>query len=375
MTEKLSTAELRRLNRRNVYQYFYAADEPKTKQEVSTALHLSLPTVTQNLRDLADAGLIAYAGLVDSTGGRRARTMQIVPQARIALGVELSPKHMRLTAIDLLAKEVAYEQIPCVFSNGGDYRDRIAAAIEQFLDKARLDRTRLLGVGITLPGIIDEERGVIEVAPVLGVRKMNLSLLTEQIPYPVYVENDASAGGYAEWFNRVGLDSMAYLFVGKGVGGALLFGGKPYAGVNRRAGEFGHMCIVPGGRACSCGQRGCLEAYCSTSRLSDDLGLQTEDFFRALNEGNEDYFALWQQYLDDLSRGINSIRMMLDCDVVLGGVLTPYLEEYLPDLRTRLRALNSWGDDGSYFSLGKCGSKANCVGAALHFVAAFLRSQ
>ena len=82
------------------------------------------------------------------------------------------------------------------------------------------------GVGITLPGIIDEENGMIEVVPVFGLRKMRLSLLTELLPYPVFVENDANAGGFAEWWNHASFETMAYLFIGKGVGGALLIDGK-----------------------------------------------------------------------------------------------------------------------------------------------------
>lgn len=364
----MSTAELRKRNRKNVYHYFYNAESPRTKQDVAAALHLSLPTVTQNLRDLMDAGLIEYVGLDDSTGGRRARTMQLAADTRFSIGVELSPKHIRIIAIDLLAREIAFQRIACPFSKDANYRQQLLAGVEDFLDAFGLDRDRLLGVGVTLPGIINEARGLIEVAPILGIRKMSLSLLTELFPYPVFVENDASAGGYAEWWNRSDLDSMAYLFLGKGVGGALLIGGKPYAGTNRRSGEFGHMGIVPDGRPCSCGKRGCFEAYCSVSRLTDDLNVQIEDFFEELHAGNTDYFDIWKQYMDFLAVGINSIRMVLDCDVVLGGMIAPFMEDYLPDIRTRLAGLNSFGDDGRYLHLGKCRAKANCIGVALHFV-------
>ena len=76
-SRKISTAELRRQNRNNIYRYFYDAQTPKTKQDIANDLSLSLPTVTQNLRELMDAGLIEYAGLIDSNGGRRARSMQM----------------------------------------------------------------------------------------------------------------------------------------------------------------------------------------------------------------------------------------------------------------------------------------------------------
>lgn len=373
-SRKISTAELRRQNRNNIYRYFYDAQTPKTKQDIANDLSLSLPTVTQNLRELMDAGLIEYAGLIDSNGGRRARSMQMCADVQFAVGIELSPKHIRLAAVNLRADVIAYEKIACPFGNDVSYRQRMARALEEFLDRFSLDRGRLLGVGITLPGIIDEENGMIEVVPVFGLRKMRLSLLTELLPYPVFVENDANAGGFAEWWNHASFGTMAYLFIGKGVGGALLIDGKPYVGVQRRSAEFGHMCIASNGKVCSCGRHDCLEAYCSTARLSDDLDISVEDFFRGLHEGNERYFAVWKNYLDALSVGINNIRMMMDCPVVVGGTITPYLEEYLPDLVARLSMRSSFDDDGSYLHLGRCGDRANCVGVALRFIADFMKS-
>ncbi len=372
MTYKLSTAELRKRNRSNVYHFFYQADAPKTKQDVVQALTLSLPTVTQNLQELLENGLIEDAGLTASTGGRRARALRLSPHAKFAAGLSLSPEGIQLIAIDLKANEIAYQQIDSRFSNERAYWKELSEAVEDFFNAFSLDREKLLGIGITLPGVVDDKNGMIETAPVLGIRRMQLSLLTEMLPYPAAVENDASAAGYAEWWNRSGQNSMAYLFLGKGVGGALLIDGKPYAGANHRSGEFGHMCIVPDGALCRCGQQGCLEAYCSVSRLTDDLGIPLDVFFHKLSQGEETCFKVWQSYVDHLATGIHSIRMALDCDVVLGGLLTPYLPAFLPDLRAKLRAKNPFGEDGGYLQLGKCGSKSNCIGAALHFVDEFL---
>ena len=85
-------------------------------------------------------------------------------------------------------------------------------------------------------------------------------------------------------------------------------------------------------------------------------------------------YEFWKNYLDALSVGINNIRMMMDCPVVVGGTITPYLEEYLPDLVARLSMRSSFDDDGSYLHLGRCGDRANCVGVALHFIADFMKS-
>lgn len=371
--KKISTTELRHKNRNNIYRYLYHVKQPKTKQEIAQEMSFSLPTVTQNLNELLEAGVLEYAGLVDSNGGRRARTMQLVVDARIAIGIEISRNYMRLVAIDLYGQEIAYQCISCTFEASDAYRRRIAQALEQFLDDFSLKRARLLGIGITLPGIINERTGMIEAAPVLGVRQLEVSYFTEGIPYPVLVGNDASDAGYAECWNRNQQDTLAYLFLGNGVGGALVIKGKPYTGQNYRSAEFGHICIVPHGKLCRCGRRGCFEAYCSTTCISDALGISIEEFFAQLNEGNLEYRSIFDAYLEHLVCGVHTIRMVMDCDIVLGGSITPYLEPYLEWMRGKLAQRDSFGSDGSYLRLGICGTKASCIGAALHYVADFMQ--
>jgi predicted NBD/HSP70 family sugar kinase len=188
------------------------------------------------------------------------------------------------------------------------------------------------------------------------------------------VSNDATSGGYAEWFTQQGQICMAYLFLEIGVGGAVLLNGAPYEGENRRSGEFGHMCVEPGGLPCKCGKCGCLEAYCSTARISDELGITLEEFFEGLELQNPAYLALWQDVLQKLAIGINNIRMALDCDVVLGGFLTQFIEPYLPELKRLAAELNTFESNADYIKLCRYPKRASMLGVALHFINEFLES-
>ena len=98
-------------------------------------------------------------------------------------------------------------------------------------------------------------------APTLNLRDQSIRPLICSIPYPVSVCNDATSGGYAEWYVQQDSDCMAYISLEGGVGGAILMNGIPYTGLNGRSGEFGHICVQPEGLSCKCGLRGCLEAY------------------------------------------------------------------------------------------------------------------
>jgi len=367
-----STADLRRANRNRVYRFLYEAQQPQTKQSAAQALNMSMPTLNQNISELLEMGLVDDSKIADSTGGRKPHILSIIPDARFALGAEISPHHIRVLAADMELRVLGHQSLKRTFEPSEEYARGLAQDVEDFLQTLQLDCSRLLGVGIALPGLVDEEQGTLERASVLGVKRMNLKILAQYIPYPVRFCNDASAGGFAEWWKRADLANMAYLSVGRGVGGAILINGQPYEGTNRRSGEFGHVCIHPQGKLCSCGRRGCLEAYCSTALLSDDQGITMERFFEQLRGADPSAACLWGDYLDDLAAGIANLHTALDCDIVLGGLLSQYLKEWMPALKQRLKDLDPFQEEADYLHLCRYYGQSNRMGAALRFIDAFL---
>ena len=367
-----NTAELRRQNRNRVFRYIYSSETPVSKQDVAQNLSLSLPTVGQNLRELLDTGLLELQGTFDSTGGRKPKAIGVTANFKYSVGIMLSNRHIHIACIDLRGHQVCDQAIFKPFTGDEAYCRELGQTLEDFLTANHIDRERLLGVGIALPGIPNDERGVVELSPAVNARELNVELLKKHINYPCFIENDANAGGVAEWWNNSANSTMVYLSVQKGVGGAVLLDGVNYMGSHLHSGEFGHMCLVPGGRECRCGKRGCLEAYCSTARFSDDLGITREDFFAGLEAGNKEYQLLWDDYLDHLAIGIYNIHIVLDCDIVLGGVLAQFIEPYLDNLRRRVIDISSFDTDASYLRCSKYRKWTSCVGVALHFIADFL---
>ena len=241
-----------------------------------------------------------------------------------------------------------------------------------FLDEFGIDRSRLLGAGITIPGVLTPDHQRISFAPTLQLRDVPLSLLTRGIPYPVYVENDGSASGHAEYFVRGRSGSMAYLSLENGIGGAVLMDGALCPGDNARSGEFGHICVEPGGLPCSCGKSGCLEAYCSARRIEERFGVPLEEFFLGVEAHQPDYEALLYDILRHLAVAVHNIRMMFDCDVVLGGFLSEYLQPYLDVLRAYVCALDPFSGSADYVQLSRVRRHITPLGAALYFLRGFL---
>jgi predicted NBD/HSP70 family sugar kinase len=137
------------------------------------------------------------------------------------------------------------------------------------------------------------------------------------------------------------------------------------------------MTLIPGGRGCSCGKRGCLEAYISTARISEDLGIELDEFFAELDKKNQKYLKIWEEYLDCLCRGLSNLYMVFDTDIILGGHLTPYLESYMNQITEKLNSLNSFAsmkEAGNHLKLTDYYSRANAVGAALQWIIKFINN-
>ena len=366
-------ADRRRQSRSSVYHYLYETRDFCTRQSLAKALDLSLPTIYQNLTELVDAGLVRYAGQSQSTGGRKASGLAIVPEARVAVGVAITEDRLRFSAADLRLNEIAYHKVTHTARFDMDELGvLVARELERFLDEYHIERERLLGVCIALAGVTNPEGTLLLYAPTMHLRNVDLSGLTCRIPYPTYVENDANCSGYAEWFIRGDRENMAYLSLENGVGGAIITGGSVYGGENRRSAEFGHMCVEPGGLPCACGKWGCLEAYCSDWRIRNTLGVSLKEFFEGVEQGRPEYTALWKDFLFHLAVGASNIRMALDCNVVLGGFMSQFLDPYLPMLREFAAANDPFERRADYLQLGVLRSHAVPLGAALHFIQKFL---
>lgn len=364
------TAQMRRNNRNRVYRKIYESPQGITKQELAHSLALSLPTVLQNVKELLAENLLQPGSTAESTGGRKAQLLHINAKARFAVGISVTSHHLRFLAIDLSLQELAHEKVSYL-TDGFPFCE-LAQSFTQFLAQYQLCTDALLGIGIAIPGIVNDAEHQLEISPTLHAENISLAALRETLPAPVFFINDANAGGFAEWWDRPQNENLAYLSIDKGVGGAVLLHGQPYTGDTGRSGEFGHMCIVPNGPQCSCGQRGCLEALCSTDRLGEDLGLTPDLFFERLQQNDPDCYAVWEKYLHHLALGIRNVCLVLDCNIVLGGLLAQYIEPYLPALEDTLRRLNSFSAcTPPAIRLCRHRSKGTCMGAALHFIHQF----
>ena len=179
----------------------------------------------------------------------------------LTLGVDLGGTKVEMALVDAAGRIVASQRRPTQPEKGPDaVIADIVACVETCLGEAG-KAAQSLGVGVA--GQLDRT-GTLRFSPNLGWRNVSLKVkLEEALGIPVVIDNDVRAATRGEWRHGAGqgVNDLVCLFVGTGIGGGVVSGGRILEGCSNTAGELGHMTIVADGRRCHCPNRGCLEAY------------------------------------------------------------------------------------------------------------------
>ena len=190
-------------------------------------------------------------------------------------GLDLGGTKIAAAVLTRGGRKVGQARFQSPAGAGGDaVADTMVRAVRAALQQAGAEPAALRGVGIGAPGPLDWEAGVIEFAPNLGLRDYPLrDAIAKRLGVPVFLDNDVNMGTYGEYLAGAarGKRYVLGVFCGTGIGGGLVLDGQVFRGANGTAGEIGHVIVQRGGALCSCGQRGCLEAYASRSAMARDL--------------------------------------------------------------------------------------------------------
>ena len=342
-----------------------------SKVELSKNLNLSMPTVLSNVNDLLASGVAVEMGEFESTGGRKAKKISINPAYRYAVGIRITAKHVGFVLVNLKYEVEKYERIRFEFSTEASYYSQIREKLECFLADTE-NPERILGIGISVPGIIKPEEKMLLKSHALQLENYSLSFLEQAFSLPVYFENDANAAMMAE--NLDAYKNALYLSLNNTLGGAFCIDGKLIPGENQKAGEFGHMILIPEGKRCYCGKLGCADAYCSANALTDESHQTFEQFMQCLEEKEINAEQIWQEYLKNLAILISNLRMAYDMDIILGGEVGGYLSDYMIPLGEKVMEYNGFDHDVRYLKTCSYKKEASAVGVAKHFLQEFIKN-
>lgn len=277
MTARLRAVgpDLRRVNQSALLRLLFL-EGPLDRVRLGQMTGLSSGTVTNFVASLVDDGLVIEVGREQSEGGRPRALLGVNPDYGAVIGVDIGETGIRVEAFDLDLRVIGVADV-ALHPQDVDAAVTIAEtarAIEHLQELLQEQGRRFLGVGIGVPGMVEQGSSGARVhAPMIGWHDVPLEReLHERIGGSIFVENGAKALGQAEMWLGAGRGARHAIVTlwGTGVGAAIFTDGVLYRGATSSAGEWGHTCIVASGHRCRCGSSGCLEAYIGAESLLDE---------------------------------------------------------------------------------------------------------
>lgn len=381
----------KRMNFITVMEYLYQKGEG-TAQTIALEIGLSIPTVMSIIKLLVEKKVIYKTGQLKSSGGRRPAVYAVNYNAFCAIGIDVYETGANIVLINLNADIIAASFLDLPFADSQEYWNTLKILCDEFLEENQVESSKLLGMSFSLPCIFYRDNlKKVELSRKLSPRDkpIDLDYLYAAFGEETLVMNNGRLAGMSAVWNKVLDRSTVYVLLNKEISGTV-FPISQSLVLGERAGEFGHSVLYPNGKQCVCGNRGCLNCYCSANVLLEKSGIKIQrsqnekcgkrkesaadlkEFFRLLDAGDEDVAGIWEEYMQDLAVFINNLRMTLDCDVMLGGFVSAHLKPWENVLKGKIDAINCFGEKCDYLTIAEYGRYDSCVGAGIRLIAKFL---
>lgn len=367
MTTRNNNSAIKKRNKTIVLRELIRAGET-TKPELAASLRISLPTVGQIVEEFIEAGYVEENGRATSVGGRRPVSVRIVAGKWVALGINITAHHVGFSLVDLNGTVIDHERVKAAYERSEAYNKDILTRADAFLARNGYSREKLCGVGIALPAIISADQSGMRNSYALRLHEPTRFSSAKDFPCQARYFNDATAACLVECYADDAPESFVFLSLSNTVGGAMVIDKKLVEGDNNRCGELGHVCVMPGGRQCYCGRKGHYDAYGAAWLLAEKTGGNLAAFFERLAQGDAEFNALFEEYLDMLALLICNTIMLSDLPLIIGGYVGNYLEPYLPRLKQKVAELDLFGKEDPDIRLCRRKDEAAATGCAQYFL-------
>lgn len=314
------------------------------------------------------------------------------------IGVDIGGTNTACGIVDEDCKIIARSKVKTNPKGDGapNYTDalgEIKRAVREACEAAGIAPSDAHSIGIGCPGICNSELGIVEYASNLGfVNAPIKSDMEKEFGIPVYLDNDANAAAFGEFVAGAakGSRSAVVITLGTGVGSGIIIDGKIYRGANFAGGEIGHTVIVMDGLPCSCGRRGCFEAYSSatglvrmttqaselnpdsimTRMIRDEGKVSARTAYNAMKQGDPVGKAVTEQYIKYLACGIANVINTFQPDILcIGGGVCNEGDPLMIPLRAAVaeQVYSKNSSKNTKIEVCKLANEAGIIGAAMLF--------
>jgi predicted NBD/HSP70 family sugar kinase len=312
---------------------------------ISKKISVSFPTAVTLLKELQNSDFIESRGTGISKGGRKPVLFGLSNNSIFVVACELGRYEARLTIYN--SHNEAVSPVEKFETNIDDKKlvDKIFSNAQKLIKRSKINDDRIFGIGVTMPGLIDENKGINYTIKNPDFRNVK-ERLEEKFSKLIYVNNDARMQAYGEYrFGAaIGHENAVIINWNWGIGFGMILDGKLYSGATGFAGELSHIRFDSDGELCICGKRGCLETVTSVASLLKNARkgieqgtisqltkkfkgktdkLTADDVISAARNGDEYSISLLYNLGVSLGEGLSIVIQLINPDIiVLGGTMT-----------------------------------------------------
>ncbi len=335
--------------------------QPISRVKISRITGLNKSTVSSIVAELLENDYLVENLVLDNHVGRNPYQLQLKTGRYFVGAVNIDSRLIRAAIVDIDGRVKMKSELQNTFSGPQEF---VGAAVDLVnrLQK-KLTIKELVGIGVTIAGLIDQRSGYVTVAPNLGWKDVPLGDLFNEHPgcnSSVYFENDAGASALAELWFGTGLvksySNFVFVSVGAGLGTGIVIDRKVLEGKSFAAGEFGHMNLFDHGESCVCGNEGCWEAYASDratvrrylektdKKIDESNPLLIQDVCSAADKGDKIAESVLKKTGYYLGLGVSNILRALDPPaIVIGGRILQSWDIIYPEILTGLARRSFFG--------------------------------
>ncbi len=360
-----------------------------TISELGKEIDLSIPTVTKLIGELIEEGYVIDFGKLETQGGRRPNIYGLNPDSGCFLGVDVKRFRVNLALINFKGQILdTSSNIPFEYENTHQSFERLCKIINEYVDNAKVQKSKILSAGINISGRINTETGHSYSIYYFSEQPL-AEIFHEKIGLHCTIDNDSRAMAYGEFMQGVVKNEKNVLYVNCswGLGLGIIINGQLYYGKSGFSGEFGHIPVFDNDVICHCGKKGCLETQASgsyiyrkflekmnegystmlTEKRDKNLPITQEDILASALQEDMLAIELIEEVGQNLGKHIASLINLFNPElVIIGGVLSMTGDYLLLPVRSAIKkySLNLVSNDTAIKS-GSLGDNAGVIGACM----------
>lgn len=352
----ITATEMRAINRSAILELIRSSG-PMSRSEISLRLGVSLPTVMRSVDDLIEEDLVRPTETKEWTGGRKRSMVEFNGSSHLVIGLDLGGTKLYGAVVDLTGRILHETTIAHHQTRAEESFQLICGLIDDLLAFTRGTGLKLRGIGVGVPGVTNQESGLVELAPSLDWMSFPLrQRLTDRYATSIVVENDVNLAAAGEvWFGPdINVQNLVLIAIGTGIGAGIVINGSVFPGSHHMAGEIGYL--IPDRSAF--GQTypgfGALEMRASGTGIATRArlalkgcreqasldALTAEDVFSAARRGEAWALPILDETVDALAQTIAAINQFFDPDLILlGGGVSRSADLLVEPILNRLRGV------------------------------------